>query len=497
MRLLLSLGSKQFLSGLAPNAHTETGGLFFKADGVTPLYDAGGTASVENGLLQAGPAAVAYGDGNNTGATADAIFCGEMNIIATVPYLWMMGASGHFYLKQVGSGDMIDRASANPIANSANGMAIWGPAGGAVLLYYWQKTQIGTFDMSGNDHPASPDTHWVDNAYPGLNSTANHPTHKFVGNVYYGNGITVGALTDAGSGTVGHSTNVLDYPARYKCTALSDDGTYLVVAVSENSAGSNTFATNKIYFWDTFSNSWTREWTIRDPYVFALQKIGNAVYAFGQYGIWEVSFGGVKKVLSRLIGFGTMTDVAAGYGANRAIVYNDSALLFATDTTVDTFGKLAPDLNNAYFKHFKIPLGRPTFVSADLDVGRVYVATTSNRLYSFDFNGATRNTGVLAQTVYIPTGTKVEIEKIKVIFGEPLASGDSMSIQLKADEDTTAIVASTSLTASYAQDGAIRSKPMRVNGFFADEQLSIVANFVAGAVKIKRIEIWGDAVVEK
>ena len=493
MRKLLSLSSRQFLTGIAPNAHTETGGILFAADGITPLYDAGGTASVENGLLQAGPSPT---DFTLLGTIADAVIAGEGAVLTGTAYLLMMGNAGHFYLKQVGSGDVIDRAATNPITNPANGLCVWAPAGGTIKGYYWQKTQIGTYNLTGNNHPAAPDANWVDNAYTGLTSTSNHPVHKFQGNVYYGNDAYVGALLDNGAGGVTHSTNVLDFPFRLKVTALSDDGTYLVVAVTENSAGNTTFANNKVVFWDCYSSQWTREFDIKDPFIWAMKKMGNTVYAFGQYGIYEVTFGGVRKILSRLIGFSTLTSLASGYGANRAIVYNDGALMFGTDTTIDTFGKLSPDLQNAYFKHFKLPasVGTATFISAELDVGRVYVATSGNKLYGYDFNATTRSTGVSAQTVYFPLGDKYKIERIDVIFGEPLVSGDSMNIQVKSDEDTAALTVQNENTASYAQDGAIRRKEMAIKDFTVDEQLSLVINFTAGAPKIKRIVVWGDRI---
>jgi hypothetical protein len=492
MKRLLSIESKQFATGIAPSAHTETGGLFFKADGINPFYDAGGTASTQNGLLQAGSSPT---DFSALGTIADAVIAGDIGIASSTPYLLMIGNGGHFYLKQVGSGDVIDRASTNVIANPANGVVVWAPAGGTQYCYYWQKTQIGTYDITGNNHPATPDTHWVDNAYTGLTSTSNHPVHKFQGNIYYGNSITVGALLDNGSGGVTHSTNVLDFPIPLKVTALSDDGTYLVVALTENSGGYDTFSRNKIVFWDLYSPQWTREWDIRDPFIWALKKIDNTVYAFGQYGIYEVSFGGVKKILSRLIGFGTMSDVANGYGANRATVYNGQALMFGTDTTIDTFGKLSPDLPNAYLKPFKIPsaVGTPTFISSDLDTGRVYVATDGNKLYGYDFNATTRDTGVSAQTVYVPLGAKAKVEEIRVVFGEPLVSGDSVSFQWKSDEDTTA---GTAKVLSFADDGAIRKGKVSTGDFTADEQLSLIVNFVAGSPKIKKIEVWGDFIPE-
>lgn len=495
MRRLLSLSTKQFLSGIAPNAHTETGGLFFKADGINPLYDAGGTASVENGLLQAGSSPT---DLSALGTVVDSVICGETAVTSFggTRYLFMMGNGGHFYRKLVGSSDVTDLAATNQIANPANGIAVWGPAGGTAYLWYWQSQQIGKYDMTvSNNHPATADSHWNDAAYTGLTAALIHPTHKFQGNVYYGNTSYIGALLDDGASGVTHSTNVLDFPVRQRCTALSDDGTYLVIAVTDNWGGDDSYGVNKILFWDLHSSQWTREWEIKDMYIYALKKIGNTVYAFGQYGIYEVSFGGVKKILSRLIGFGTTTDLASGYGSNRAMVYNGQALVFATDTTVDSFGKLEPDMQNAYLKPFKIPssVGTPTFITSDLDVGRIYVATDGNKLYYYDFNATTRGTSVSAQTVYIPLGAKAKIQELRVTFGEPLASGDSVSFQLKSDEDTAAL---TAKTLSYADDGAIRKGKVSTGDFTVDEQLSIIINFVAGAPKIKKIEVWGDFVPE-
>lgn len=492
---LLSLSSKQFLTGIAPSAHSETGGLFFSADGVTPLYDAGGTASVENGLLQAGPSSV-----NLSGYIADSIICGASHIVSGTAYMWMMGNSGHFYYQTVGASDAIDRASANPISNPRNGMAIWGPAGGTLRLYYWRSNSIGTYDMTGNDHPASADSHWNDSVYTYTEYTSNiRPVHQFNGNVYYGNDCYLGGILDNGMGSADHNaadsaSYLLHFPQRLKVSAISDDGTYLVIATTTNIAGNNTFAENKIIFWDLYSSQWTREWDIRDPFIYGLQKIGNVTYVFGQYGIYEVSFGGVRKIFSRFIGFGTMSDVGSGYGTSRACVYNGSALLFATDTTIDSFGRLSPDTPAAYFKHFKIPtlVGTPTFISSDLDVGRVYVATDGPKLYAYDFNATTRSTSVSAQTVYIPLGDKYRITRVDVVFGEPLATGDAMSIQLKVDEDTAA---STAMVGSYAIHGGVRRVQLNPNGaYIADEQLSIVVNFTSGAVKIKRIEVYGDRV---
>lgn len=479
---IIKLGAKQFLTGIAPNAHTETGGIFFKADGVTPLYDAGGTASTQNGLLQCGP------EPENVGGSTvvdNIIASAETNYTGT-PYLYFLGKDGHLYQKGIGAAAITDLRSGTQITFPSNGMVVWAPAGGTVKLHYWRQSKIGTWDLSGS-YP----TGWDDAAYDitTTNGGLIQPTHQFAGNVYFGNGYHLGALLDDGDGTASVDSNVLDLPSRSLITAVADDSTYLVLSAITNPLGANIFALNKIYFWDTHSVSWTREWEIRDPFIWALKSIGGAVYAFGQYGIYEVTFGGgVRKVLSRFIGFGTATDITL-YGANRAAVYNGQSLIFATDTTVDTFGKLQPDVPSAHFKPFVIPssVGTPTLVSASLDAGRVFVATDGAKLYSYDFNASTRDTARTAQTVYFSLPSKVHINRIDLVFGEPLATGDSVSASIYKDEDTAA----TSFgSATYAADGAIRRKSL-FKQVVCEDQFSLRLDFVAGAPKIKAIEVYG------
>lgn len=500
-RPILTLSTKDFLTGIAPSAHTERGGLFYSATGVTPVYDPGGTASAENGLLQAGSAPTNIG-----GSTVvDTIFAADSGVPTSTMQAFFYGDSGHIYrLLENGTLTDIRDGGTYPaaVSNSRAGLKFWGStASGQRGLLYWQSTQIGLWN--GSDPTVSGN--WDDDysatipSGAGAFGTSNWPCpHIFAGNVYWSISSTskIGALLDNGAGTISLSTNVLDFDFKYSCFSIADDGVYLVLAVSQNQEGADLFANNKILFWDTYSPSWSREYEIQDPFIWKLQRVGNAVYAFGQYGVYEVSFGnGVRKVLSRSIGFGTPTDVTLGYGNQRATTYNQDALIWATDTTIDTLGALDPTLPTAYLKPFKVPssVGTPSLVFSRFKAGSVYVATDGDKLYRYDFNGSTRETSVSAQTIYFPLRTKTEITRIDVIFGEPLASGDAMSVQLKTDEDTSA-TPTTALTATYTADGAIRRKSIRVTSYITESPLSLVINFTSGAVKIKRIELYGGPV---
>lgn len=487
-RPILTLSTKDFLTGIAPSAHTEGGGLFYNALGVTPVYDAAGTASSQNGLLQPGPAPTNF----SGSVVVDTPIASVAGISSSTPYLFFLGSSGHFYRKALGSGDVTDLRSGTPITTPANGMAIWKPVGGTQYLYFWQKQQIGVWDLTSS-HP----TGWNDDGpaddLTGMANITSHPVHPFLDRVYFGNDTKVGALLDNGASSYSFSLNVLDIKATERIFAVADDTTHLVIAATENINADNRFAVNTIYFWDTYSSSWNREYTIRDPFIWALKRIGRSVFAFGQYGIYEVTYdAGPRKLLSRLIGFGTTADLTSGFGASRAGVYNQSALMFATDTSIDTFGPLSPDLPAAYYKSFKVPsaVGTPSLIDTLFDVGRVYLGVDGGKIYGYDFNATTRETGVSAQTIYFPLRAKTKIERIDIVFGEPLISGDAMSLQLKKDEDT-AVSPTTALTATYAADGAIRRKSVRVLDFVSEDQLSIVLNWTTGEVKIKKVEIYG------
>lgn len=487
----LSLAAKDFLTGIAPSAHTELGGLFLQADGITPVYDPGGTASVENGLLQAGPAPTNIG-----GSTVvDTIRAAVSGVLTSSILSFFYGDEGHIY-QLTSAGTLADVHDGNndstidAVSNPRAGLAIWRPQGGASDsgLLYWQTTQIGLYNG----------TTWDDDHWTGINSTLPCP-HKFLNNVYFSNTSTysLGALIDTGASVV-LDTNVLDWEKSYTATAISDDGVYLVIAIGQNfgAGGVNVFSSNKILFWDTTSSSWQRDYEIRDPFIYAMKRVGSVVYAFGQYGVYEVSFGGgVRKILSRKIGFNTPSDLASGFGTYRADVYNQEALIFGTDTTIDTLGKLSPDLPSAYYKPFLVPdsVGTPTCVFSQFAVGSVYVATDGDKLYRYDFNGTTRETGVSAKSIYLPLTTRTEITRIEVVFGEPLASEDAFSIQLKTDEDTAA-TPTTALSASYSTDGAIRRKSLKLNNFFTDAAISLLPSFVSGAPKIKRINLYGSPV---
>ena len=278
---ILSLSTRDFLSGIAPSAHSEKGGLWHVLQGVTPAYDPGGSGSVEPGLLQASP-----NETDLTGAVVvDEIFAGCVGYQSTTPYLYMLGDSGHLYRNGLNT-TPTDLRSATPITNPANGIFIYKPQGGTKYLYYMQKTQMGRWDMSGTYVNGLGGDGWTEALSTSWNSTAIHPTHKLFDVVYIANGSQIGSLRDDGAASVTITKDNLDLPDTLRAVALCDDGANLVVATTENIEATDNFAENRIFFWDGYTSSWQREYKITDRFIWAVKNIGPIVYAFGQYGVY-------------------------------------------------------------------------------------------------------------------------------------------------------------------------------------------------------------------
>lgn len=481
---LLKLTRKDFLTGVTGHAHSEQGGLFYKMSGM----------SVVNGMGQSVEAEVGCLEPTSTGQFDDAAYVDDPFVgVRDAPgatigtsYIYILGSDGNFYKKDAYDGTPTNlRSGGNVIPSLANGLEIFQAVGGTRYLYYWQTTQIGRWDLS-----SSYPTGWVDNQYTGLTSTVRHPTHKFVGRVYYGNDSKLGKLEDDGAAGITHSLNDLDLPAAQQITALEDDGSYLVIASTSNKAGTFlALGENKVYFYDTNSPSWTIEHNSEDLIV-DMKRVGNIVYGIGARGIYRISLqGGVEKVWTfgtNIGSFGTLI-----YGPGIMSSFNGALIYGRDDGTVCYFGKPAPDLPFGFHRPILITAGitsTVTFVDGEFSSGYVLVGDTSNTVEFFSLPpNFTYQTGGSAQTRYLDLGGKRNIKRIDLIFAVPLASGDEVNLDVRSDQTTAA---QDWGTASYAADGGVLRKS--IFNSFTTELLSIVFNAVGGSPKIAGIEVYED-----
>lgn len=475
---ILSLTDKDFTTGISTHAHSNGSGLFFTATGVNSFVEpyAGSTGM---GLLQT------YNTPTDLTASVvlDIPTAGVENITgATAGSLYILGDAGHFYEVDLSNDTITDRRSASPITNPALGMDMFKPKGGTKYLYYWQQTRIGRWDLTAGTGGFTDN--WDST---GIQTTIFHQSHLFAGAVYYGNLDRIGKVYDV-AGTATNSADVLDFPNDYVNTCLEDDGTYLIIGINKNvngTTGSTSLDSSiKILFWDTFSSSWSKEWLIPDFGLSAIKRYTDGFIAFCGRGIYYFDFNTKPKKLR-------MTSVyPVRYGYPNAVDALNDALIFAnsTNSSLATYGKLVPTAPVAYLQPWAGLTGDPTFINTS-KVGRIYVGTAQPKFYYYVTGVGTAATGVSAQTVYFDFGDVFQIDRIDLIFGAPLASGDDISVSTRTDEVTGSV---TWGSATFAADGAVLRKELK--GHIKTDQMSLVWTWNAGAVKIKRIDVYGERV---
>ena len=484
MQKLLSLTTKDFFTGITPNAHVSNQGLFTNATGINPFVNPFHQSS-DVGLLQTASAPT-----DISGAVVvDQAIAGVTRVTAAnTGMAYVLGDAGHFYeIPLLNFDTPTDRRSASPITNPANGIAIFQVPGAAdPYLYYWQKTQIGRWDFTAGT------SGFTDNYIgsggtineTGIKSTDYHPVHTLFDTVYYGNKDRIGKLYN-NAGSFGQSPNVLDFSSDFTVTALSDDGTYLVAAITKNLGDESMFVSNKIIFWDQQAPSWSREWEINDTHISALKKVGSLIYVMTGRGLYVCNYATPPQKIRTF-----NNALAIDYGRAQAADIFNEAVLWGGDNMINSYGKLTPESSTAYFQPFSgFNSEQVNFVMSQAKLGRILVGTAGNKLYTINLTSGGA-TSLTAETIYFTPeiSNAVQVKRIDLTFGEQLASGDSLNVDLQTDEDTSAIDWGT---ASFTRHGAVRKVKLHMDSG-SIEQFKLLLNFNGGNPKIKRIDVYGE-----
>lgn len=481
LKKLFTIAEDQIKSGISLSSHFSKSGLWFKARGIYPFVDPF-PEGVNGGLLQTSGAPVDI----SSSVVVDIILAHVSRVTAAnTGHMYMIGSNGHFYDKDLSNDNApTDLRSGTPITNPANGIITFKPFGGTELLYYWQKTQIGTWDISGT-YP----TGWTDNAYTSLQSTDYHRPHMFGGKIYYTNLDRIGRLSDNGSGGVTHNSNVLSFPSDFVSTCLNDDGNYLVIGITKNKGDNLLRAETRILFWDgNTTTTWNKEWVIPDYNIISIVRFGNGFLAVCGRGLYYFDFN-TRPQKIRIIS----SVHAPGYGkAQAADTFGDAILLGGGIGNISTFGKLIEEDKTV----FRVPFAGDasydiSWVAPNVKVNRLYFANTNSKFYYIILSDK-GSTSITPETVYIPLGAKYSIKRLDFALGDDLASGDVCGVSLKKDE-TSSDVAFPNI--SFTNHGALPDpktiKLMATQSIITD-QVKLKFNFSAGNVKIKSITAYGE-----
>jgi hypothetical protein len=485
MRLILDLSEKEFLTGISPSIHLQDRGLFATMRNTTVVRDML-VGNDEVGLLQPSPAPT------TVASLSDTPFAYARNITGSTDQVYYLGTSGHLYEHDLSAGTVSDKRSGTPITNPANGLAIFQPRGGTKYLYYWQKTQIGRWDISGT-YP----TGWTDNWATSLQDTSWHPTHRFFDRIFYGNLNYIGYIGDDGASGVEHSKTALDLPVAYRVNCLSDDSMHLVAGLSENtSTSSSQFSGSKIIFWDTNSSSWNREWDIPESAILSIKRRGSVMYALCPGSVWAFTFSSPPQLvfgpLSLSVGAPSYNFPTQHAAAILGDAFLWSAFVDGTAGNISTFGKLTPQCPNAFLTPFgNLGTAQPLLIAPDIESNLIY-AGGSDKLYSVSYaGGGTGEAGsdTLAETIFIDLKRWWQIGRAVIDFEGRLTETMQVRLSLKPDSETSALTFGTFTAASGSTPRA-----KEFYNTLEARKVQLKLEWLVGSPGIRRIRLYGDPI---
>ena len=405
--------------------------------------------------------------------------------------LFAIGEAGHLYSLDLQNSiltdirpDLIGGAG----NNTATGISIYKPQDSTEYLYYFLKTAIGRWDLINTVAGGGFQDAWE----TGLENTLHHPNHFFKGDIFFGNKNMIGRIYNiSGSGATVATTAVglaLTLAADFTVTCIDDDGDYLIAGITKNAVASNLRADTRIIFWDTVSQKFNKEWLLPDPTIIGIKKFEEGHLAFGSRGIYYFSIGRKPK---RLKNFGT--GQALGVGFPFAVDYLGDGLLWGGgDTYLNFYGKLIADVPRAYFQPFYGSSGQATYVNSIDVVNKVLVATAAPALYSFTLSDSGSTSSAQIETIYFDLKGEWNVELADIILAEPLAVGDSMTLQYQTDEDTAAADFGTIAYDANLDDPVPRRRiQLSPGNQIQATHLKYLFNPTAGNVKIKSITTYG------
>ena len=497
MKKIFELGPAQFLSGIASGSQLQNTGLFTRAEGITTVRNPF-LESDEVGILQASPAPQDL-TGETILDTPIAWTVDPNDSVTGFPVTYLWGDNGYLYsIDQTGDSAPVNinvAESLGGMTNGANGLFVMDHSTGVKKVWYFRHEAIGFYgDLNG-----SPS--FNNDEYTGLEETIHHPVHTLFDRRYFGNGRYIGQVEDDGSGGLTVELQALDLQKGMTVTTIHDDGHYLVAGattyppVQGGAIGSLAHGTTKVFFWDTNSNSWEREWTVPESAIYAIRRVGSVMYALTGRGLYEFTIDASPRMV---LPFLNAADAPSPQFPTHfmADVLGEAIVWANTAGSVSSYGKFIPSLPTAYMKPFA------GFGSFDLSLictsgktNDVHVATGEDKLYRVHWDGTGDNlTGVDAETIFIDLKRWWQIGRVVVEFDGQLQGVDEDVYDRLVVSMLTHSLSSLFLAgqARYDSDGAISIKEIFTS--LEARKLSLRIRFSKGAVRIRNIEVWGDPI---
>jgi len=468
MKKILSIGTKEIMSGISQDDQIVSGGIWYTVDGMNPFI----SRNIGAVTFTQAPTEI----GAISGSATSMAFDGASGYILTDT------GNLHKISDSFGTPTISNIRVAASISSPAIGLEMFQSMAGDKYLYYWQAAQIGRFNLTGT-YP----TGFTDN-WHAITSSATHPTLRIDDRIFFGSGNYVEYLYDAGA-DADVTTTALDLPKEYTITALGTDGEYLIVAASKNAGVLNSYNETMLVYWDWKNNlpSWSKIHYVPEEKITAIQTVAGVQYAVGVRGTYAFNISTSPKLVRK--------DISSSTKPQTVGVYAD-ALTYATGSKIGTYGKIIPSSPNALFKPILDPANKSiTCIKTDVSINRMFYC--SDKAYYVNPQSASTDYSTLLfssiDTAYINLGNSYRINRVDFIFSSLLASGSSIgtiTLSGHGGKDTQAVFTGI----YYTVDGAVgsaSSKPIAED--FVGDELSFGATLY-GSVKIKRIDFYGEEI---
>ncbi len=314
------------------------------------------------------------------------------------------------------------------------------------------------------------------------------------GNLYFGDAGRFGVCT-SNTGTAGN-TNDKYIDTDFVVRDLINDGRYLVV-LADNNANNTTSRllgayTCRIYFWDMVQTDGSGRivpdavWSFKDSYIIGGKLVGNEIRFLTSTGLYVTNIATPPQMVRKL------STTLYGRPVNPTQVKAASNIFYWADggssiSYVNAYGNEIAGQPKIFYQ----PYNYANSATAIETAGDTFVISTNEPRLYFLNNGTTRG-GVIVTTINYQMVQPYNYSHTKVVLQSPLASGQSVTVTAKCQNNSTQISTETiSYSAANAKQQLLFRRTPTANQPNRFEDLTLTITTTAG-VALQRVSVYAD-----
>jgi hypothetical protein len=376
---------------------------------------------------------------------------------------YAIGNAGKIYKNTAGTWSLL-QTTANC---KGQGLAVYG-----AYMYYRQNAQIGRMALASDTFTDN----WQTSGATAVQTVVDYaPIKVFLNLCLFSNGRFLATWDDAT-----FVYNRLTFPVGYHVRDIDVMGEYAVMAVNDNEDITQA-KRGFLFFWDGTSTTYNFMTEVNEGGgISSIQANQNSVFVFagGKGNIYE--YNGINNKIKKIPYIGTSSTVFVYPGADTN--FNGRCLFgLAGGTSTTAYKGIyswgSPELGYPAGLNLENAISTGTIQGTGIDIGAVtavgndlYVGWKDGATYGIDKLSTTvNNLSVTCDSLLITTNNPCTTTRQKLFF-KPLASGESITLWLKADQGSWVEAGS----ASYTVDGATTIKLLNYGLSYDDIEIRVV-----------------------